>query len=164
MKKKRFSDDSLRLENYDYSQKGAYFITIATKNRNPFFGKIIDKEMSLSKIGRFIWDEWFKTPVIRPDMNIILDEFVIMPDHIHGIIYIGDNQYNSLQRPNKNEFGPQRKNLSAIIRGFKSATTKKSREINPNFGWQSRFFDRIIRDKYELFRIQKYIIENPEKW
>ncbi len=64
----------------------------------------------------------------------------------------------------KNKFGPQRKNLSSIIRGFKSAITKKSREILPNFAWQSRFHDRIIRNEQELNKIRQYIIDNPQMW
>ena len=177
----KYRISSARLKNYDYSRNGAYFITIVSANRENYFGKIIDKKMILSEMGKIAWNEWFKTPEIRPDMNIVLDAFVVMPNHIHGIIFIGDNKYNSMKRPNvetrciaslhtsqnkpyQNKFGPQRKNLSSIVRGYKSAVTKKCREKFPYFAWQPRFHDHIIRDKKALNKIRQYIILNPELW
>jgi len=85
---------SARLENWDYGWKAAYFVTICTAGREHYFGTITNGEMILSEIGRIAQQEWLKTPIIRPDMNIRLDEFVVMPNHIHGIIIIGKNQYN----------------------------------------------------------------------
>jgi len=147
--------------------------------------------MILSEIGEIARSEWLKTPEIRPDMNLKLDEFVIMPNHIHGIIQIGNNEYNTfdekdyldcggrrdamhgvstsdtdgglLQKRN-NKPGPQRKNLSSIIRGFKSAVTTDARMINSDFGWQPRFYDSLIRDEESLNNIRRYIKENPRKW
>jgi len=178
----KYRIDSVRLKNFDYSSNGAYFITIVTKNRENFFGEIVNEEMNLSGIGEIVWNEWIKTPEIRPDMNLQMVEFVVMPNHVHGIIFIGENEYNNgrdamlgvsirhgdakhgVSTGYKNKFGPQRKNLSSIIRGFKSAITKKSREILPNFAWQSRFHDRIIRNEQELNKIRQYIIDNPQMW
>ncbi len=149
--------------------------------------------MILSEIGKIARDEWFKTPEIRPDMHIILDAFIVMPNHIHGIIIIGQNKFNALNlndlnntttptdavetprmaslppyknpiKPYKNQFGPQRNNLSSIIRGYKSAVTKKSRRILPDFGWQPRFFDHIIRDEQSFQKIRRYIQINPRLW
>ena len=131
-------------------------------------------------------------------MNLKLDEYKIMPNHIHGIIQIGDNEYNKyddgiiagcdcrcgdavhgrdamhgvsttttnneLTQNRENKFGPQRKNLSSIIRGFKSAVTTNARRINPYFAWQSRFYDHIIRDEKSLENIRRYIKNNPENW
>ena len=161
----KYRIDSARMKNYDYSQNATYFVTILTKNRENYFGEIVNQKMQLSEIGKIVEYEWFRTPEIRPDMNITLDQFVIMPNHIHGIIVIGNNRYNlssvvetpcivetpcmaslrpaSENEPYQNNFGPQRKNLSSIIRGFKSAVTKKSREKFPYFAWQSRFYDHI---------------------
>lgn len=85
---------SARLENWDYGWKAAYFVTICTAGREHYFGTITNGEMILSGIGRIAQQEWLKTPDIRPDMNIRLGEFVVMPNHIHGIIIIGKNQYN----------------------------------------------------------------------
>ncbi len=122
-------------------------------------------------------EEWLKTPGIRPDMNLELGEFVVMPNHFHGVIFIGNNEYNDVRNCKdamhrvstdgdlyKNEFGRQSKNLSSIIRGFKSAVTVRARKINIDFGWQSRFHDHIIRNPKSYDVISQYIIDNPKKW
>jgi len=134
--------------------------------------------MKLSKIGIIAEQEWLKTPAIRPDMNIKLDEFIVMPNHIHGIIKIGDNQYNkrnavindevetntNAQSDTKNKFAPQSKNLASIIRGFKSAVTLQAHLIHAEFAWQSRFHEHIIRNEESFHRISEYIRNNPAKW
>ncbi len=86
---------SARLKNHDYGSPGAYFVTIVTRNRENFFGEIRNGKIILSEIGKIARDDRYKSPEIRPDMNIILDAFVIMPNHIHGIMIIGTNKYNS---------------------------------------------------------------------
>ena len=86
---------SPRWANWDYSQQAAYFITICTAHRQHYFGKIVDNQVVLSDIGRIAQEEWFKTPAIRPDMNLSLDSFVVMPNHIHGILTIGENAFNN---------------------------------------------------------------------
>ena len=131
----------------------------------------------MSSIGDVAHDEWFKTPRLRPDMNLELGEFVVMPNHIHGIIIIGENEYNSDRRDAmhrvsthtqtntaKNQFGPQRKNLASIIRGYKSAVTTYARKNQIDFAWQRRFYEHIIRSPDDYDRISKYIAENPENW
>ena len=85
---------SSRLEYWDYGWRAAYFVTICTAAREHYFGTITNGVMILSEIGKIVQEEWIKTPKIRPDMNIRLDEFIVMPNHIHGIIIIGRNQYN----------------------------------------------------------------------
>jgi len=183
----KYRIESARKKGYDYSQNGAYFITIVTKNREWFFGDIIggyggrdvlqnvSTTMELSEIGKIVWDEWFASEKIRN--HIFMDEFVIMPNHIHGIVVINNDvcgrdvlqnvSTDKSEKP-KNEFfskiSPSSKSLSMMVRQFKSAVTIKSREINPNFSWQPRFHDRIIRNVNELNRIRKYIRENPAKW
>lgn len=110
-------------------------------------------------------------------MHIILDEFIVMPDHFHGILIIGQNQFNTDSDPepfyngkslNKinyhNSFGPQSKNLSSIIRGFKSVITTNARKNNLEFSWQNRYYDHIIRSDIELHKIRNYNINNPLKW
>lgn len=115
---------------------------------------------------------------MRPDMNLELGKFVVMPNHFHAIIGIGENEYNTQCRDamhcvsttnettngTKNKFGPQSKNLASIIRGFKIGVTKNARLINPNFAWQSRFHDHIIRNDESFHRITEYIINNPQNW
>lgn len=185
----KYRSKSHRLNGFDYASNGAYFISIVTKNREHFFGEIINGEMVLNELGAIACDEWFKTPEIRHDMNLTMVEFVVMPNHIHGIIYIGENEFNTDIRRYamgrvstmgrvsaiirvpimhvtgyKNKFAPQRKNLASIIRGYKSAVTIKCRKILPNFAWQRNYHDRIIRNENELNRIREYIIKNPEMW
>lgn len=174
--KNQYRIEPARLKNWDYAQCAAYYITICTAKREPFFGKIENQEMIPSPIGRIVEQEWVKTPEIRPDMNIELGEFVVMPNHFHGIIFIGNNEFNKVRIGSdamhrvstddvyKNEFGPQSKNLSSILRGFKSAVTVQSRNINPEFGWQARFYDHIIKNPTSYDVISQYIIDNPKKW
>ncbi len=159
---------SARLQSWDYGSQAAYFVTICTKHRTHFFGEIIDNQMQLNSIGELAETEWLKTPEIRPDMNLELGEFVIMPNHFHAILNIGQNQYNIQGGGNfttANAFGPQSKNLASVIRGFKSAVTTQARIMGyDNFEWQSRFHDHIIRDESSFERIETYIRNNPANW
>lgn len=155
---------SARLLNWDYGQKGIYFITICTKNREHFFGEIRNGKMHLSEIGEIAQKEWVKTIEIRPDMNLTLGEFVVMPNHFHGVLMIGDNIYNSKYNGG-NKFKPQSKNLPSIMRGFKSSVTMQARIMkNKQFNWQSSYHDHIIRNIESYENITKYIVNNPIKW
>jgi|SRR5665647_2106122 len=192
--KNKYRIPSARLQNWDYGSPGLYFITICTKNREHFFGEIIDDEMIVNKLGLITNSEWEKTPQIRPDMNLELGEFVVMPNHFHGIVMIGENKFNSENTMNingtnntginvmrrdamhgvstnqntdaaaKNKFGPQSKNLGSIIRGFKSSVTTFAGKNNIAFEWQERFHDHIIRNHDEYLRISNYILNNPANW
>jgi len=143
-------------------------VTICTKNRECVFGNIINKRMHLLEIGQIVSNEWIKTEQIRKYVQ--LDKFVVMPNHLHGIIIIQHHGvethgHASLQRHHENKFGPQSKNLPAIIRGFKGTTTKQIHSIGfHNFQWQPRFYEHIIRNEKELNRIREYITNNPLKW
>jgi putative transposase len=97
--KNKYRIPSARWRGWNYTDEGAYFITICTKNRSHFFGNVIDGEMHYSEIGKIAEQEWLKSPTLRPDMNLDMEIFQIMPNHIHGIIVIGQNEYNS----NKND-------------------------------------------------------------
>ncbi len=166
--KNKYRKDTLRLQNWNYANEGAYFVTICTKNRTPFFGECTDGEMNLTEIGEIAQDEWFRSIEIRPDMNLRSGEFVVMPDHIHGIIMIGQNEINSVHKKidhySGNQFGPQSKNLGSIIRGYKSAVTTIARKKGIEFQWQSLFYEHIIRSEEDFWRISKYIKDNPKKW
>jgi putative transposase len=162
--KNQYRIRSARWENWDYSQQGAYFITICTAHRQHYFGKIMDNQMVLSDIGRIAQEEWFKSPSIRPDMNLSLDSFVVMPNHIHGILTIGENAFNQSPILKTAEFGPQSKNMASVLRGYKSAVTTHARKTQTDFGWQERFHDHIIRSYTSFQRIDYYIIHNPENW
>lgn len=172
---------SIRLQGYDYAKPGAYFITICTQNRACLFGKIVDGEMVLNEFGMIVNNEWLRTSIIRP--NIIIDEFVIMPNHLHGIlVIIDDNCRGVLQfasamettfAPTTNKqnqsftFKSPSKTIGAIIRGFKSATTKHiniSRNTPGIPVWQRNYYEHIIRNDDELNRIRVYIKNNPMNW
>lgn len=177
-----------RHQGYNYDEDGYYFITICTKNRELFFGKINNGEIKYSLLGEAAKKCWSEIPKHFPFTK--LDEFVIMPNHIHGIIIIrhednvavgtqnfvfrsagdvtgnGGTQDFAFLRETVygNKFGPQSKNLGSIIRGFKIGVTKFANQNNLFFAWQSRFHDRIIRDEDELNRIRQYIVDNPFNW
>ncbi|MBK6263684.1 hypothetical protein JKA74_01450 [Marivirga sp. S37H4] len=188
----KYRVESARLQNWDYGSNAKYFVTICTKNRECFYGYVRNGEMILNDLGKIVETEWEKTFELRPDMNLYMGEYIVMPNHFHGIIGIGENEYNTLgtdrgtirgrdamncvstvttttdnnprTNPPKNQFGPQSKNLGSIIRGFKSAVTVNAKLINPDFGWQGRFHDHIIRDKKSFHRISEYIKNNPRNW
>ena len=177
--KNKYRIPTNRLQGYDYGSKGCYFVTICTNNREHYFGEIVNGEMQLSKIGEIAQTEWLKTKELRPDMNLLLDAFIVMPNHFHGIVCIGDNQYNMCDTPcrdamhcvstepttqYKNNFGAQSKNLASIIRGYKISITTYARKHNIDFEWQERFHDRIIRDDNGLNIVRQYIFNNPKNW
>lgn len=170
--------NSLRLQGYDYSSEGVYFITIVTKNRASYFGEVIHAKVLLSESGKIVAEEWKKTPLIRKE--VLLGEWVIMPDHFHALLaFKGSAEIASSSSVSadghppvseksihyKNVFGPQSRNLSALVRSFKASCTSRIRkEIEPNFGWHRSFHDRIVRSQKELKRIEDYIFENPLKF
>lgn len=93
--KNKYRITSARAPFWDYAWNAAYFVTICTKNREHWFGKITDGVMDLSDIGEIVQSEWFKTFEMRPDMNLWMGEYVVMPNHFHAIIGIGENEYNT---------------------------------------------------------------------
>ncbi|MFW5781062.1 MAG: transposase [Bacteroidota bacterium] len=173
----RYRIASARAQWWDYGADAAYFITICTRDREHFFGQVERGQMILSDIGKIVNGEWEKTFQMRPDMNLGMGQYVVMPNHFHAIIIIGRNEYNthvgSKQRfdamenedeQGKNRFGPQSKNLASIVRGFKSGVTKRARLVCRGFEWQSRYHDHIIRDPREFAVIENYIRQNPRNW
>ncbi|HBK71216.1 MAG TPA: hypothetical protein DDZ39_06105 [Flavobacteriaceae bacterium] len=172
--KNKYRIKSARLQNWDYGSNGMYFITICTQNREHFFGEIIDGKMQLTEIGKMAEKYWHEIPEHFPFVK--LGKFVVMPNHMHGIIIIDKmddapamvetQNFASLRTTasSKNKFGPQSKNLASIVRGYKIGVTKNARKINANFGWQSRFHDHIIRNNKSFNNISNYIINNPKKW
>ena len=152
-----------RLKDYDYSQNGFYFVTICTKNRKEYFGKINDGEMVLNDYGEIANQLWLEIPDHFED--IILDESVIMPNHLHGIIIIdsdeepvGNRHACSLQE------GRQYQKLPVVMGSYKSAVTREINQIHNEFNWQKSFYDHIIRNDKSLHRIRKQIHYNPLKW
>ena len=185
---------SARLQIWDYANEGMYFVTICTKNREYYFGEIVETrctaslpkpQMKLSEIGKIAQSEWVKSKELRPDLNLEFGEIVIIPNHMHGIVIIGENELNRrrdamhrvsannvvpqgdamhLVSTASNRFGPQSKNLSSICAGYKSAVTTCAQKNNIEYQWQARFHDHIIRSVNEYYRISNYIINNVGKW
>ncbi|MBP9023736.1 MAG: hypothetical protein KBH06_11095 [Spirochaetes bacterium] len=188
----KYRIESARLKNWDYSSNGLYYITICVKNRECVFGNKANGKMILSDIGKTAENCWCEIPRHFPFVK--LDEYVIMPNHIHGIIIIEKpmicnvsikpvdimgipvetqdfaslptQQSDATKQSNEpsSNFGPQSKNIASIIRGFKIGVTKYAVNNNIPFKWQSRYYDHIIRDENDLNRIRKYIIDNPSNW
>ena len=165
---------STRLKGYDYCQPGGYFITAVTKWREHLFGEVVYGEMSLNDLGRIVREEWFKSGILRPYVKLFEDEFVVMPNHVHGIIWIveDDSMFVGTQRrcvPTEGNVHPG--SLGAIIRAFKSAVTyRANRELNMTSIWQRNYHDHeipaggILRDQAEHERIARYIAANPLNW
>lgn len=165
----KYRIESTRLKNWDYSNPAWYYVTINTKNHISFFGKIENGKMILNYLGKIAEEEWLKTQEIRS--NVDLDYYVVMPNHIHGIIILNNENRGDVARyvsTNGNKFSkisPKENSLSSIIRSFKSAVTKHIHELGySSFSWQPRYYDRIIRNEKELYNIRKYIEQNPIKW
>jgi putative transposase len=154
---------SIRLKGYDYSQAGYCFVTAATLNMHCIFGEIIGGEMRLSKFGGIVKEEWLKSAEKRRDIE--LDQFVIMPNHIHGIIIIKRAQHAV---PVREAFGrPVAGSLPTIMRAFKAAAAKKINELRGTPGkevWHRNYFEHVIRDDEDLDRIREYILYNPARW
>jgi len=161
----KYRNDSARLQNWDYRSAGAYFITICTHDREHFFGKIVDGKMILSNAGviaNVCWQE-----IKNHAKNIELGDFVIMPDHMHGIVILRkSDEFGHRQRL----FGQDRfqnigkNSISSIIGGYKSAVTKHANRLGIKFKWQALFYDHIIRDQKSFDNISNYIRNNPANW
>ena len=168
----------LRLHWYDYFSNGYYFVTLCTKNRESFLWEIISGISSKSEIGILVEQCWANIPEHFPNTKI--HDFVIMPNHIHGIIEIfwndectipkntiypvGNENFRSLQNDESTDIYFQT-SLSSVIKWFKIGVTKKCREKGIyDFAWQKSFYDVIIKNEEQLWAVQKYIIENPLKW
>jgi putative transposase len=163
---------TIRLQGYDYSQDGWYFVTFCVKNFEERLGVISkDGKFTSNELGLIAESEWKETPNIRSNVN--LDMFQIMPNHFHAIIVIGDKEnlpkivgFPDTSSP-IGKFKSPIRTIGSIIRGFKGASTKKMRLVTNNIEekiWQYNYYERIIRDENELNRIRKYIENNAKKW
>ncbi|MEO0014714.1 MAG: hypothetical protein RLZZ535_3103 [Cyanobacteriota bacterium] len=158
---------SIRLPGYDYSQTGAYFVTICAYQRQCLFGEIIDGQMILNQYGAIVADEWQKSSIIRQEIE--LDGWVVMPNHFHGIVIIANTVGANGRSPVQNNAPVQMKpkSLSSLMAGFKSITTKKInilRDAPATPLWQRNYYEHIIRDRDAMDKICRYIINNPMSW
>lgn len=180
----RYRPQSTRLAAWDYTSPGWYFVTICTRGAALFCGDVDGAEVRLSAAGRVVAEEWTKTPAIR--RNVRLDAWVLMPNHLHGIIilekptvetprrgvYGGAAREPAVRAPDHGPYLPVREarlmpnSLGSIVGQFKSACTRRVREETGlrAFGWQPRFYDHVIRSQRSLDKIRAYIRDNPLKW
>jgi REP element-mobilizing transposase RayT len=161
---------SVRLKDHVYID-GMYFVTICTRNRECLLGEIVGGKMQLNEYGRIVKEEWERTSKVRPCMR--LDDFIVMPNHIHGVIKISlDPDYcrgTKLRAPTmRAEFQHTIScSLGSVIRGFKSSVTQRIRCLPGGYEghfWQRNYFEHVICDEKELGSIRKYICENPNNW
>ena len=177
----------MRLKSYDYTEAGYYFLTDVTANRIPYFGTIESGRINMSEAGILASEEMIRTGELRD--NVIIDEFIVMPDHVHAIVVITSRGYSLCSLVARYEategiaryeatggtgkmdpqyfssISPKPESVSAIVRAYKSAVSKRCHESGiHDFSWQRGFHDRIIRNQQELDAIRRYIRRNPERW
>lgn len=175
--REKYRVESTRLKNWDYSDPGYYFVTLCTKGRICYFGRIVNSQIVLSEIGKIVFEEWKETEKKR--RNVKLDSWIVMPNHIHGIIVITKKceypvetfrrNVSTVRNVSGRDVSTTTKlkpnSLGSVIGQFKSVCTKKIRQMgNDEFAWQSRFYDHIIRNGQSLNNIRQYIQYNPLRW
>jgi REP element-mobilizing transposase RayT len=160
---------SIRLPNYDYASNGAYYVTLCTQNRSLLFGQVSDATMHLSPLGRMVHKAWHEMPQFDP--RISLDEHIVMPNHLHGIILI--DRYSGSDPHGGRGWDPAPTiPFPDIIGRFKSWTTYQYQNNAEKWGWavidrrlwQRNYYDHIVRDDDDLNRIREYIRDNPKNW
>ncbi|MCL5257095.1 MAG: transposase [Chloroflexi bacterium] len=175
-----FTDDrpsarhTLRLTDYDYSQPGAYFLTLCTYDKKPLLGEVLDGQVKLSQYGSIIEREWLRTSEIRSEVE--LDEFVIMPNHLHCIVFFKEPQADRdrahgrapLQEGASDSQDLRKpRSLGSLVAGFKSAATTQINALRGTPGvpvWQRNYYEHVIRNEEELQRVRHYVLTNPTRW
>lgn len=172
----KYKRRSLRLPEYDYTQPGAYFVTICTWQRRSLFGEVLDGTLILNRSGQIARDQWIRLRIRFPLVDF--SKFVIMPNHVHGIIWIASEMVSAgdkLTNPSKtglphyanynNQITPH--SLGAIVRAYKSSVTWRLHALDQSTRvpiWQRNFYEHIIRDEQDWQNISDYIDTNPIKW
>ena len=183
---------SIRLRGFDYSRRGVCFVTVCVQMGDHMFGDVVEGKVRLNAAGQAATQCWLEIPTHFP--RVRLDAFIVMPNHLHGIVAIHDDgatlrgdgdtigvgaQHAAPLRLTRHKSvgrhasrgpapaGPRPGSLGAIVRSFKSATTKCVNDIRQTPGgsvWQRNYYDRIIRNDHELYRARRYIVSNPDRW
>lgn len=189
--KNQYRIESARLKGYDYSAPGEYFVTICTRGMKEWFGEVYGRRMFRNSIGEIVYQLWRQ---IRENYcRVILDEFEVMPNHLHGIIILTEcdrerrvvpntetndicgrdanirvsTENNTKQRggiTGNNNPMLKPESISSIIRWFKGRVSFEIHKIEKEFAWHPRFHDHIIHNERELYAIRDYIHNNPAKW
>ena len=170
---------TIRVQSYDYTQAGAYFITICTRDRECLLGKVVNGDLQLNDTGRLVESVWLQTATVRPDID--LDTYVVMRNHFHAIFFIHEfsGVAGATHRvgPTKNHSagagkpcrpaGPRPKSVGAIVGQFKSIVTKRINLTQQHLDgsvWQRNYYEHVIRDEKSLNRIREYISTNAPRW
>ena len=166
---------TLRLPGYDYTQAGAYFVTMCTYGQECILGHVSDETMILNQLGQIVDEEWMRSGELRAEIDV--DVHVIMPNHLHGIVVINPEDHMVKKARLRKEHhdlsgssqksGLMKKSLGSFIAGFKSAVTKRSKALSEKSQksvWQRNYYDHIIRNDDDLVRVREYIINNPAHW
>jgi putative transposase len=158
---------SIRLKGFDYSQAGAYFVTIVAWRREMLFGDVVDGEVILNEWGEIVREEWERTAIVRA--NVELGEYVVMPNHVHGILIFVDDGVEVTHVGATRRVAPtlQPNSLGAVIGQFKSIVTKRINRLQNVAGrpvWQRNYYEHIIRNDLEWENIHRYIESNPSMW
>jgi REP element-mobilizing transposase RayT len=157
---------SIRLPGYDYRTTGAYFITICSWQRECLFGEVINDQMQLSPYGKTVLFNWSLLP--KRYQNVALDNFIVMPNHVHGIIVLKGNPEINFTESEK--FGLRESKihpLSEIVRGLKTSSARRINQMRYLTGisvWQRGYYEHIIRNEESLVAIREYIVNNPLLW
>ena len=155
---------SIRLKAYDYSQAGAYFVTVCTHGRVCLFGEVINGEARLNSRGDIVADTWRGLPRYYP--NVVLDAFVLMPNHVHGVVLLADDPDGELGTGLKPAPTERRYALSEIVRAFKTFSARRVNALADLRGtsvWQRNYYEHVVRNETDLNRIREYIAGNPAR-
>jgi putative transposase len=160
----------MRLEGFDYTQPGAYFLSICTERNERLFGSVMNGHVILSEAGVIAQQEWTRTAEVRD--NVKLDAFVIMPNHIHGILLLADTVAGTAgtqrRAPTRESFArPVPWSIPTVVRMFKASVTHRVRQAlgRPDMTvWQRGYYERVVRGDNDLQRAREYILNNPLRW
>jgi putative transposase len=166
---------STRLGGYDYAQPGACFVTVCTRDRACLFGHVVNGEMHLNEAGEIARTEWFTTAAIRPYVWLNENEFVVMPNHLHAIVWIVEDGVGAttgrspLRLPSCAPLpnGPVHGSIGAIMAGFKSVSARRINAARRAPGtpvWHRNYYEHVVRTERELTAIREYILANPARW
>lgn len=173
--KNKYRIETIRLKSWDYRWSAAYFITICTHEKECYFGEIENGTIKLSNVGVIANLLWYELP--NRTKNLDLGEFIVMPNHIHGVLVLNDEptvetlharskkvEFDNKKSEIMSNISPKAKSISTIVRSYKSAVTKHSNRLGFPFKWQSRFYEHIIRNNTSFDKISNYIVNNPQSW
>jgi putative transposase len=159
---------SVRLRGYDYASAGMYFVTVCARDRACVFGEVANGQVQLSELGETVNRCW--VAVGDHFLEVTLDRWVIMPNHLHGILAVGGLR-SSLQPVvgvrSRGACGPSPSSIGAIVGSFKAAVTKAHNDLRGRSGttvWQRSYYEHVIRNERDLQRVRQYVEENPIRW